>query len=230
MKIFTNNKLNLNNILEPELLIDKNNLEKKETTEQLLNIIIIKNSIIPLKTIIPDISNLHLNISIISNIKEDISHCNVISYVSDIKNQKEILNDVIKNNKSKYFMIIDDSYVFDYDFIEKLLKDIYKFIEIEALLLFRSSNNNNYFRVSRNCLKTMSEPYICIINDNIKKTFDYSLNTIGIFLYINQILNNYNSVLASTDYNFSIENSLHDVIKLFNIYNSNIEDDIINRI
>jgi hypothetical protein len=97
-----------------EILIKKHYLEsynRKLEAEQLLNIIIIKKTNLPIETVILDFNNMKVTISIISENKEYIEHYNVRKYIIDSTIQNK-LNEVIKNNTSKYYMILFDILLF----------------------------------------------------------------------------------------------------------------------
>jgi hypothetical protein len=230
---------------ENEILVKKNFIDKKNEktyVEPLLNVIIIKTQNKPFNTIFTDFSDLCVDFSIITSSKEDIEHYNITQYCCEKNNQLEMLNNVIKSNVHKYFMIIYDYYTFEYDFITKIIKDINNLLNTNALLLIENNSNTingihkktDFFRIKTDFITKMEELFICVISDEIKKTYDYSLSEIGIILYINQIISKYNSVLATTDYLFknNIDNNnkmlLKDFVILFDLYLSNIENDILN--
>jgi hypothetical protein len=227
-----------------EILVKKNFVEKiteKTHVEQLLNVIIIKTENKPLKTIFTDFNNLEVNFSIITSSKEEIEHYNITQYCCEKNSQLEMLNNIIQSNVHKYFMIIYDHYIFEYDFITKLIKDINNMANINAFLLIENSSNSiselqkktDFFRIKTDFITKIEEPFICIISNEIKKTYDYSLSEIGIILYVNQVINKYNSILATTDYLFknNIDSNskmlLRDFVILFDLYLSHIENDVV---
>jgi hypothetical protein len=83
--------------------------------------------------------------------------------------------------------------------------------------------------VPRSYVNKITDLYICIINNNYKHKFNFTLTDIGIFLYNNLLLTKMNNILITTDiihhkYNNAIYN---DTINLFKIYVSDlIEDNI----
>jgi hypothetical protein len=226
-----------------EILIKKHYLEsynRKLEAEQLLNIIIIKKTKLPIETVILDFNNMKVTLSIISEDKENIEHYNVRKYTIDSSIQNK-LNEVIKNNTSKYYMILFDNYNFEYSFVNKICKELDDLIDIESLLLVSDYNSNinmdtntiEYFRINTNYLRTLTESYVCILNNSIKSDYEYSITDIGLALYINQQLKKYNNTLTSVDFKFKVlqtENNkllLKDTFALFDIYISNIEDNIL---
>jgi hypothetical protein len=234
--------------LTDEILVKKHYIEslnQKNMNEQILNIIIIKTSNKPLDNIFFDINNYNIQISIISDKREDIEHYNIKNYTCKYDDQLNILNIILKNNKTKYFMIIYDHYIFEKNFITKILKDLNNLLDLNALLIVQNSIDvdieqdnqikTDYFRIKTDFLRKITEPYICILNNEIKQDFDYSMSEIGIILYINQLLNKYNSILATTDYSFKNINNINnkliikDIVLLFDLYMSNIENNIIDQ-
>lgn len=226
-----------------EILIKKHYLEsynRKLEAEQLLNIIIIKKTKLPIETVILDFNNMKVTISIISEEKEDIEHYNLRKYIIDSSIQNK-LNEVIKNNTSKYYMILFDNHNFEYSFVNKICRELDDLIDIESLLLVSDYNSDinintmtiEYFRINTNYLRTLTEPYVCILNNSIKTDYEYSITDIGLALYINQQLKKYNNTLTSVDFKFKVletENNkllLKDTFALFDIYISNIEDNIL---
>ena len=161
-----------------------------------------------------------------------------------------MLNNILKENTAKYFMIIYDYHIFEYNFVAKIIKDLNNLINLNALLLIENSSNTDhqdinqiqnqqsqkteYFRIKTDFLRKITDSYICIINNDIKQEFDYSMSEMGIILYINQVINKYNSVLSTTDYLFKNNNdannklTIKDMVMLFDLYISNIENDVIN--
>lgn len=228
-----------------EILVKKHYLEKineKLFVEQLLNIIIIKTSNRPLDTIFREFDNINIQFSLLTEARDDFEHYNVKNYLCNKNNQLSILNNILKINTAKYFMIVYDYNVFEYNFISKITKDLNNLINLNALLLVQNSlsidteisKKTDFFRIKTDFLRKITDPYICVINNEIKQDFDYSMSEIGIILYINQITNKYNSILATTDYLFKNNNDtnnkliIKDITLLFDLYVSNIENDIIN--
>jgi hypothetical protein len=231
--------------LNDEILIKKDyldNIEQKKLNKQILNIIIIKTSHKSLESIFTDFANLEVTFSIITENKEDIEHYNIINYICKPHEQLITLNNILKNNKSQYFMIIYDYYNFEYNFINRIIKDLNSLNHINCLLLVQNTteniveyqNSTDFFRIKTDFLRKITEPYICIFNNEINSQFTYSISEVGIILYINQILNKYNSILATIDYIFHNNNEssnkliIKDIITLFDLYISNIENDVIN--
>jgi hypothetical protein len=229
--------------INSEILIKKHYLEsynRKLDAEQLLNIIIIKRTKLPIDTVILDINNMKVTISVISEDKDNTEHYNVKKYLVD-NNLQNKLNEVIKNNTSKYYMIIFDNYNFEYNFMNKICRELENLLDVSSLLLVSEYNLENnmesstieYFKINTNYLRTLSEPYVCILNNDLKSNFDYSVTEIGLTLYINQQLKKYINTLTSVDYKFKLSESdnnkllLRDTLTLFDIYISNIEDNIL---
>ena len=226
-----------------EILIKKHYLEsynRKLEADQLLNIIIIKKTNLPIETVILDFNNMKVTLSIISENRENIEHYNVRKYIIDSSIQNK-LNEVIKNNTSKYYMILFDNYNFEYNFVNKICRELDDLIDIESLLLVSDYNSDinmdtntiEYFRINTNYLRTLTESYVCILNNSIKSDYGYSITDIGLALYTNQQLKKYNNTLTSVDFKFKVletENNkllLKDTFALFDIYISNIEDNIL---
>ena len=234
-------QLNNNEILVKKHFLEK--LNEKSCNKQLLNIIIIKTSNTSIDTIFSNFDNINIQFSLITNKKDDVEHYNVKNFIyNNINDQLNILNRIIKENVSEYFMIIYDYYIFENNFISKIIKDLNKLINTNSLLLVQNTlktdtdtnTKTEYFRIKTDFFKKITEPYICIINNDIKQEYDYSISEIGIVLYINQVINKYNSILVSNDYSFKNNNDdnnklvIKDMILLFDLYISNIENDIIN--
>jgi hypothetical protein len=229
--------------IENEILVKKHYLEsyyRKLEADQILNIIIVKKTKSPIETIILDFNNMKVTISVISEEKETIEHYNVIKYIAN-NGLTQKLNEVIINNTSKYYMIIFDNYSFEYNFVNKICKELDNLLTIESLLLVSDVNLEatsdlkmiEYFKINTNYLRTLSEPYICILNNSLKSEYIYSITDIGLILYINQQLKKYQNTLTSIDYKFKITESEHnkqllrDTLNLFDMYISNIEDNIL---
>ena len=236
-----------------EILVKKNFLEKlnqKMCNAQLLNIIIIKTTNKSLDTIFSEFNNINVQFSVISEKRDDVEHYNIKNYNCTKHNQLNVLNNILKENTAKYFMIIYDYHIFEYNFVAKIIKDLNNLINLNALLLIENSSNTDhqdinqiqnqqsqkteYFRIKTDFLRKITDSYICIINNDIKQEFDYSMSEMGIILYINQVINKYNSVLSTTDYLFKNNNdannklTIKDMVMLFDLYISNIENDVIN--
>ena len=255
--------------LNNEILIKKHYLEsyyRKLEADQILNIIIIKKTRLPLDTVILDFNNMKVTLSIISEENELIEHYNVKKYIAnnDITSK---LNEVIRNNTSKYYMIIFDNYNFEYNFVNKICSELDDLFSIDSLLLVSESESDlglglgldlgtgsekgpstlsgsgtvintesttiEYFKINTNYLRTLSEPYVCLLNNTLKTKYDYSITDIGLTLYINQLLKKFTNTLTSVDFKFKITESeqnkllLRDTLSLFDIYISNIEDNIL---
>lgn len=228
-----------------EILVKKNYLEKineKLYIEQLLNIIIIRTSNKPLDLIFNEFDNINIQFSLLTEVRDDFEHYNIKNYICNKNNQLSVLNDIVKINNAKYFMIIYDYNIFEYNFISKIIRDLNNLINLSALLLIQNSlsidteisKKTDFFRIKTDFLRKITDPYICVINNEIKQEFDYSMSEIGIILYINQVTNKYNSILATTDYLFKNNNDtnnkliIKDITLLFDLYVSNIENDVIN--
>jgi len=219
---------NINN----EILIKKHYIDitnKKMNTEQLLNIIIIRNTNNPIDEIFTEINNLNITISLITNMVETIDHYNIKKY--NYINIEDTLNYVIENNTSKYYMIIYDNYKFNKNFMSDITKELDNIYNTNCLILLNDNKQKNnsieYFYININDIINIDE-YICIFSNNIKKKYEYSVSDIGLFLYTNQLLNKYNKILTTTYYDFEIlkkNNLLNEMKTLFNIYTKNIEND-----
>lgn len=221
---------NINN----EILIKKHYIDitnKKLDTEQLLNIIIIRKTNVSIEEIFPEFNNLSITLSLITNIDERIDHYNIKKY--NYTNIEDTLNNVIENNKSKYYMIIYDNYKFNNNFTIDIIKELNNIYNTNCLLLINDNKQTNnlieYFYIDINEIINIEES-IYIFSNNIKKKYEYSVSDIGLFLYTNQLLKKYNKILATTYYNFEIlkkDNLLNEMKILFNIYTKNIENDIL---
>jgi hypothetical protein len=232
-KFFTN--------IKNEILLKKHYLEslqKKSEHDQILHIILIKNSNFPLESIISDFNNMSIQISLITDTKDDITHYNVTKYICQPENYTEVVNRIIMNNKSNFYTIMHDNYCFEYNFVNRIMKDLFELFNADGLLLIDDKFNNiktqktNFFKQEPNTIVKFNNSdnlYICIINNNIKQIFNYSTSDVGILLYYHQVLKNKESFLCTTDYKFKLINNKNinmckDIMNLVNIYLSNIEN------
>jgi len=110
-------------------------LEIKNNTEQTLNIIIIKRSNTPISAVLPEINNMDLTISLVSDHVDPIEHYNVKKYYSNNLIYK--LNEAIKCNKSKYYCIIFDNYILDKLFPKNICRELNNLYNIDNLLLIQ---------------------------------------------------------------------------------------------
>ena len=196
---------------------------ENEIRDTLINIIILKKSNINISNLFP--YNINLTVSVVSNKKEDIpKYYN--EYITD--NYENTINTILNNNLSKYLMIITDNYSFENNFIELLYHELNK-INSNILLLF-NDNQINKFNINIKFLYKINEPFLCIFNNNIKKKFNYNSSEIGIFLYINELLYEYELIESSTSIKFTLNNNqLNETIKLFDIYINQIEEITFNK-
>lgn len=217
--------MNNNKFLRLKSIQNRNNYaNENEIKETLLNIIVLKKSNININNQFPNNNN--LTISVISNKKDNIpKYYN--EYISN--NYEHSINMILNNNKSKYLMIITDNYSLESNFIDNIYNEINK-LNSDILLLFNDKQNNN-FNINIKFLHKINEPFLCIFNNNIKKEFKYNASDIGLFLYINELLYNYDSIESSTNIKFHLidNNELNETLKLFNIYMNQIEEITFNR-
>lgn len=230
--------------IKNDILLKKHYLEslqKKINHEQILHIILIKNTNFPLESFISDFNNLSIQISLVTSAKDDTTHYNVIKYICQPDTHTEVVNKIIMNNKSNFFMIIHDNYCFEYNFVNRILKDLFELFNTNGLLLINDKLNNtksqktNFFKQNPKTIikfdnsDNYDNSHIFIINNNIKQQFNYSTSDVGILLYYYQILKNKESYLCTTDYKFKLVNDKNtnifkDIANLVNIYLSNIEN------
>lgn len=217
--------MNNNKYLKLKTIQNKNSchLIENEIRDTLINIIILKKSNINISNLFP--YNINLTVSVVSNKKEDIpKYYN--EYITD--NYENTINTILNNNLSKYLMIITDNYSFENNFIELLYHELNK-INSNILLLF-NDNQINKFNINIKFLYKINEPFLCIFNNNIKKKFNYNSSEIGIFLYINELLYEYELIESSTSIKFTLNNNqLNETIKLFDIYINQIEEITFNK-
>ena len=203
-----------------------------------LNNNIIKNNNI--KNNIKNNTNFLLTIFIIKNNNNELfknydKRLNIIIINNDI-------NKYIFDNKSCYYTIIFDNYIFKDNFFINLLNYLENLINVNTLVLindYLKDNNDENFYITPELFKRNYNNHICIFNSNIKKKFNYSITDIGLFLYNYSIINNYTQILSTTNHKFNIINEnkqyINDILLLFDIYiydiNNNlneIDEDIIN--
>lgn len=217
--------MNNNKYLKLKTIQNKNSCHfiENEIRDTLINIIILKKSNINISNLFP--YNINLTVSVVSNKKEDIpKYYN--EYITD--NYENTINTILNNNLSKYLMIITDNYSFENNFIELLYHELNK-INSNILLLF-NDNQINKFNINIKFLYKINEPFLCIFNNNIKKKFNYNSSEIGIFLYINELLYEYELIESSTSIKFTLNNNqLNETIKLFDIYINQIEEITFNK-
>lgn len=214
-----------NKFLKLKTLQNKINNIDNQIKESLLNIIIIKKSNVNISNFFSNHQN--INISIITDKKENIpSHYN--EHITD--NYEKTLNIILNNNKSKYIMIIFDNYIFQSNFVNLIYNEIIN-LNSDLLLLFNDKQNNN-FNINIKFLHKINEQFICIFNNNIKKDYKYSISEIGLILYYNELINNYENFQCSTNIKFDIieeRNQINEMFKLFNIFMNQIEEIIFNQ-
>ena len=230
--------------IKNDILLKKHYLEslqKKSEHDQILHIILIKNSNFPLESLISDFNNMSVQISLITNMKDDITHYNITKYICQPDTYTDVVNKIIMNNKSNFFTIIHDNYCFEYNFVNRILKDLFELFNTNGVLLIDDKLNStknqktNFFKQEPKTIMRFDNSdnlCICIINNNIKQTFNYSTSDVGILLYYYQVLKNKESFLCTTDYKFKLINDKNtnickDIINLVNIYLSNIENNIL---
>ena len=64
-----------------------------------------------------------------------ITHHNITKYYCQQNEYLNVLNEVIKNNSSRYYMIMFDHYCFEQFFINKLVKELIDMIRINGMLI-----------------------------------------------------------------------------------------------
>lgn len=227
-----------------EILVKKRyieNMNAKFKTDQILNIILIKTTNYPIESIFSDYQNNSVTISIISDTNVNITHHNIKKYIANKNNQTNLLNTIIQNNTSTFYMIAYDYYYFEHQFINKLIKKLSDAKNVETILLIKDltkhdddiTENQEFFLIKSKFIRKIDDMFLCVINNDNKCNFTYSLSEVGVFLYSNQILRKYENVLATTDFIFKIINKfeskqlINDCYVLFDMYLSNIENDII---
>ena len=219
------------------------NMIKKNEHKQLLHIIIIKINNNPIASLFNNIDDYRLNITIISKYIDNISHYNIKKvYIDDKKNYVDILNNILTNNNSKYYMILYNNYHFENNFLTKILNYLNN-TDLNMLILYQEQisdkesssifkGSDDYFNVTFDFFKKNYNNHLCIINNNIKRLYSYSITEVGMYLYIYDIIiNNNNNIIGTINYKYDITNNnieyIKDILLLFNKFFSNIENNLL---